>query len=261
MTSAAMRFFDTAGFTVRTSSSSGGSTNRTRATVLSPHFLSVYIFVARNTYRNAVINIKAKLWKLSKFFYMMRVYCSLRSTYLTSIIISLVNSIAPFGKVSAHSASFSFKACAVFPRGRKLSDHVDKSAFLGAINFIFMFSVKFILAIWANFQNRLSSIRPALFRAILRDFISSGFVRFTACLASTTNSFSAVLASYCVITGERASSLLFEVRMKLNPANFTFIYLLKSYAHKFYYTTSEKYGAVILERFYTATGIMPELVE
>lgn len=151
------------------------------------------------------------------------------SALLACIIISFINSNPPLCNRPRSASAFIYKRFSTLPSRAFISDKVlgspDKRAFFRACSghgaSIFFINNS---ADRASIYYRRSSVAPASLTAIFRriEFICLNLI--------------------------------------LNSANRTYLYFLCVFHAMYYNIIKQKYGAVILERFYTATGITPELV-
>ena len=161
---------------------------------------------------------------------MMSVQILFTTAFLAGVAVAFIYSNAPFSNVTACAGAFSYKRHAAFPVWGFISNKIlstpEKRASQRAKPFLLAFVCgevfTAILALCGSFW---VSFLPARLTAIFRGF--------------------------------KLVSLDFVFR----AANSTRFYLLSVFHVTYYNIFSEKYAAVILERFFTATGITPELME
>ena len=215
-------------------------------------FATMYSFVARNTYCQSIINVKARFIGICKRLDMVGVKLSRCSAYLAGIVIPLINRLAPLLNLSRKTSSFVCETVPIFPCGGILPNHVRFLALFGAIFGAFVFCVKVFSATLADFYKWFSPDRPAFFGAISWSAIRFIFKGFSTNFTGMVGTFTPVLASNLVEAKHRTSLLFFEIWMIFNPTYLADTYLKKTCAHKNIITHSPHYCSFILERMATA---------
>ena len=129
-----------------------------------------------NTNGLTVLNIKSKVGMLGPFFNMVSVNLSCIAAYLAGVIITSVNSFAPFGQFIRQARPFIFQRSTIFPCGGVRPNVVKTSVFSAAF---FRASISGVMicrevftAYWASFSTWRMAIGPTFFRAIFRRVMS-----------------------------------------------------------------------------------------
>jgi hypothetical protein len=146
------------------------------------------------------------------------------TAFLAGIAVAFIYRYAPLSNIATSAGAFCNKRYAALPMSRLISNAQNSTATARTKGCFFIGAYKLITASLAILFDRWISYRPTFFRAIFRreGFVQLHLIRLSAYLACFLN---------------------------------------LSVHHALHYNTLySKYGAVILERFFTATGITPELV-
>jgi len=150
----------------------------------SRNFSTVYFFVTRHTYSNAIVNIKRNAWELCQFFDVMRVkFYTCVAAFLASIFISLVYFFAPLGKLSLKFSALCLSGVSVFVGVSIFPNPALSSTRLAAKSLIVIVSRKLSKTLFAMFYTRWATMCPTLPRTIFR----SGAIFFNFVRATTDN--------------------------------------------------------------------------
>lgn len=141
---------------------------RTRLVSPRSEILAVFFSVAIFAQCFAVANVKSEGSKLGPRFDVVGVQSASFSTDNTPVVISGKNIFAPLRYVAGKPGSLPVERVPILPRWRVWTDHVFEFASHRTVLGSFVTFVKWKLAIWTEFENWFSSVRPTLRAAKLR---------------------------------------------------------------------------------------------
>lgn len=192
--------------------------------------LSVFFPMTIYTESDTIINICYQFWICRNVFNMMCVQIFFTSAFLAGIIVSFINSNAPLSNTTTGAGAFGNERFAAFPS-------------------------------WAFITHKIlcSPNKRTFFRACFCNCASISFINNSANRTGTCYGRASVTPTrFATIFRGRGFIKLHFVRLS---THFARLFNLSVFHAMYYNTFNQNYGAVILERFYTATGITPELTD